>query len=81
MPKVYEGQLVAKGKTFGIVAARFNEFITNKLLEGALEQVYACLCRVQLYCQAQMRVFAPLFAPIVVTRVTKKCLRVSTAIL
>ena len=37
MPKVYEGQLVAKGKTFGIVAARFNEFITNKLLEGALD--------------------------------------------
>jgi len=37
MPKVYEGQLVAKGKKFGIVASRFNEFITNKLLEGALD--------------------------------------------
>lgn len=37
MPKVYEGQLVAEGKKFGIVASRFNEFITNKLLEGALD--------------------------------------------
>lgn len=37
MPKVYEGQLIAKGKKFGIVAARFNEFITTKLLEGALD--------------------------------------------
>ena len=37
MPKVFEGQLIAKGKKFGIVAARFNEFITNKLLEGALD--------------------------------------------
>jgi 6,7-dimethyl-8-ribityllumazine synthase len=37
MPKVYEGDLIAKGKKFGIVAARFNEFITNKLLEGALD--------------------------------------------
>jgi 6,7-dimethyl-8-ribityllumazine synthase len=37
MPKVYEGQLIASGKKFGIVASRFNEFITNKLLEGALD--------------------------------------------
>ncbi|MBI4831461.1 MAG: 6,7-dimethyl-8-ribityllumazine synthase [Candidatus Lindowbacteria bacterium] len=37
MPKIFEGQLIAKGKKFGIVASRFNEFITNKLLEGALD--------------------------------------------
>jgi 6,7-dimethyl-8-ribityllumazine synthase len=37
MPKTYEGQLVADGLKFGIVASRFNEFITNKLLEGALD--------------------------------------------
>ncbi len=37
MPKTYEGQLVAKGLKFGIVASRFNEFITGKLLEGALD--------------------------------------------
>jgi 6,7-dimethyl-8-ribityllumazine synthase len=39
MPKVYEGQLVAKGLKFGIVASRFNEFITTKLLEGALDAI------------------------------------------
>ena len=37
MPKVYEGKLVAKGKKFGIVVSRFNEFISKKLLEGALD--------------------------------------------
>lgn len=39
MPKMYEGQLVAKGLKFGIVAARFNEFITSKLLDGALDAI------------------------------------------
>ena len=37
MPKTYEGQLVAEGLKFGIIASRFNEFITNKLLEGAID--------------------------------------------
>ncbi len=37
MGKIYEGQLSAEGKSFGIVVSRFNEFITNKLLEGALD--------------------------------------------
>jgi 6,7-dimethyl-8-ribityllumazine synthase len=37
MPKKYEGQLVADGLKFGIVASRFNEFITNKLLEGSID--------------------------------------------
>ena len=35
--KIYEGKLIAEGKKFGIVVNRFNEFITNKLLEGALD--------------------------------------------
>ncbi|MHB9095950.1 MAG: 6,7-dimethyl-8-ribityllumazine synthase [Eubacteriales bacterium] len=35
--KVYEGKLIAKGYKFGIVVGRFNEFITNKLLGGALD--------------------------------------------
>jgi len=39
MPKIYEGQLVAKELKFGIVASRFNEFITSKLLEGALDAI------------------------------------------
>jgi len=37
MPKYYEGQLDAKGQKFGIVVARFNSFISERLLEGALD--------------------------------------------
>lgn len=37
MVHVLEGNLVAKQLRFGIVVARFNEFITNKLLSGALD--------------------------------------------
>lgn len=33
----FEGTLVARGIKIGIVAARFNEFITSKLLSGALD--------------------------------------------
>ena len=35
--KVYEGKLVSNQIRMGIVAARFNEFITSKLLGGALD--------------------------------------------
>lgn len=35
--KTLEGNLVANGIKVGIVAARFNEFITGKLLSGALD--------------------------------------------
>jgi 6,7-dimethyl-8-ribityllumazine synthase len=37
----YEGKLLASGLKFGIVISRYNDFITNKLLEGALD----CLSR------------------------------------
>jgi len=37
MPKVTQGDLTAKGLKFGIVAARFNDFITSHLLDGALD--------------------------------------------
>jgi 6,7-dimethyl-8-ribityllumazine synthase len=37
MVKTYEGNLVATGLKFGIVVSRFNDFITSKLLEGALD--------------------------------------------
>lgn len=37
MTKVFEGHLIGEGLKFGIVVARFNEFITNKLLSGALD--------------------------------------------
>ncbi|MVB10175.1 6,7-dimethyl-8-ribityllumazine synthase [Caprobacter fermentans] len=34
---IFEGKLVSKEIRIGIVAARFNEFITSKLLSGALD--------------------------------------------
>lgn len=34
---IYEGKLVSEDIKVGIVAARFNEFITSKLLSGALD--------------------------------------------
>lgn len=37
MANIIEGKLVAQGLKFGLVAARFNEFITSKLLSGALD--------------------------------------------
>ena len=37
MPKVIQGDLSAKGGKFGIVASRFNDFITARLLEGAID--------------------------------------------
>lgn len=37
MTKIYEGHLVSKGLKYGIVAGRFNEFITGKLVSGALD--------------------------------------------
>ena len=33
--KTYEGKRVSKDIKIGIVASRFNDFITSKLLEGA----------------------------------------------
>jgi 6,7-dimethyl-8-ribityllumazine synthase len=41
MVKSFEGNLIGKNKTFGIVVSRFNSFITKKLLEGAQD----CLIR------------------------------------
>ena len=35
--KIIEGKLDASGLRFGIVVSRFNEFITQKLLGGALD--------------------------------------------
>ncbi|MBT0665842.1 6,7-dimethyl-8-ribityllumazine synthase [Geobacter pelophilus] len=37
MPKFIEGNLDAKGLKFGIVVGRFNSFIGERLLEGALD--------------------------------------------
>jgi 6,7-dimethyl-8-ribityllumazine synthase len=39
MPKVIEGQLTAAGLKFAIVVSRFNGFISERLLSGALDAV------------------------------------------
>ena len=39
MANILEGTYHAEGMRVGIVASRFNEFITNKLLEGALDML------------------------------------------
>jgi 6,7-dimethyl-8-ribityllumazine synthase len=36
-PKVHQGLLNAQGFRFAIVAARWNDFLTSKLIEGALD--------------------------------------------
>lgn len=37
MANIYQGTLIGIGIKIGIVASRFNEFITSKLLSGALD--------------------------------------------
>ncbi len=37
MAKIMEGNLIAKGKKFGIVASRFNDFITKELISGCID--------------------------------------------
>ena len=39
MANIIEGNITAKGLRFAVVASRFNEFITSKLLEGALDML------------------------------------------
>jgi 6,7-dimethyl-8-ribityllumazine synthase len=41
MSPIIEGRLTAADRRFGIVVSRFNEFISNRLLEGAMD----CLIR------------------------------------
>jgi 6,7-dimethyl-8-ribityllumazine synthase len=37
MPKLIEGNLLAEGKRFALIVSRFNDFISEKLLSGALD--------------------------------------------
>jgi 6,7-dimethyl-8-ribityllumazine synthase len=37
MPKIIEGTLEAKGMRFGLLVSRFNSFIGERLVEGALD--------------------------------------------
>ena len=37
MTKVIEGNILARGMRFGIVASRFNDSIGSKLIDGAVD--------------------------------------------
>ena len=37
MPRMHEGKLNAQGKRFALVVSRFNDLITTRLLDGALD--------------------------------------------
>ena len=37
MTKLIEGNLIAKGKKFAIIASRFNDFITKELISGCTD--------------------------------------------
>ncbi|MGD9250673.1 MAG: 6,7-dimethyl-8-ribityllumazine synthase [Desulfobacterales bacterium] len=37
MPRILEAKLLAEGKKFALVVSRFNDFITEKLVSGALD--------------------------------------------
>jgi 6,7-dimethyl-8-ribityllumazine synthase len=36
-PRIYEGNLLGQGLRFGVVVSRFNEFFSQKLLDGAMD--------------------------------------------
>ena len=40
--KEYQGQLISGGFTYAIIVSRFNNFITEKLLEGAVDALKRC---------------------------------------
>jgi 6,7-dimethyl-8-ribityllumazine synthase len=42
MPKIIEGILKGDGLKIAVVASRFNDFISDKLLEGALDALVRC---------------------------------------
>ena len=42
MPKVIEGNLEARGFRFALVVSRFNDFVSQRLLEGALDALNRC---------------------------------------
>ena len=35
--KIFKGNLIAQGLKFGIIVSRFNELVTSKLLDGAID--------------------------------------------
>lgn len=47
MAEIIEGNLIAEGKKFAIVVARFNDFIGDSLTGGALDALTRCGARTQ----------------------------------
>lgn len=45
MPKEIHGQLIVDGHRFAVVVSRFNEFITSKLLSGAIDTLIRHGCK------------------------------------
>lgn len=39
MPRIIEGHLIAQGLRFAVVAGRWNHFIADRLLEGAIDAI------------------------------------------
>ncbi len=37
MPKIIEGQLLGEGRKFALIVSRFNDFISDRLMGGALD--------------------------------------------
>ncbi|MEI7639318.1 MAG: 6,7-dimethyl-8-ribityllumazine synthase [Syntrophus sp. (in: bacteria)] len=37
MPKIIEGKIIAKGMKFAVAASRFNDFISSRLIDGAVD--------------------------------------------
>ena len=42
MPKIVEAKLLAEGKKFALVVSRFNDFITDRLVGGAVDALVRC---------------------------------------
>ncbi|MFH0995627.1 MAG: 6,7-dimethyl-8-ribityllumazine synthase [Pseudomonadota bacterium] len=40
MPNIIEAKLLAEGKKFALVASRFNDFITDRLVGGAVDALF-----------------------------------------
>ncbi|MFC1857858.1 6,7-dimethyl-8-ribityllumazine synthase [Thermodesulfobacteriota bacterium] len=45
MPTIVEGKLSAEGKKFALVVSRFNDFVTDKLVGGAVDALVRCGAR------------------------------------
>jgi 6,7-dimethyl-8-ribityllumazine synthase len=42
MPRIFEANLIAEGKKFAVVVSRFNDFITERLVGGAVDALVRC---------------------------------------